>query len=62
MKITTTIEVTKQEKNIIYDAIRVYQDHINSLIQDTSLGVTKTILDEIMATINKLFKEFEQNI
>lgn len=62
MKITTTIEVTKQEKNILYNALQAYQEYLNKMLQENQQGFAQKIVEETIATTNKLFIELEQSI
>ena len=62
MKITTTIEVTKQEKNIIYDALQVYQDYLNKMLPDSPQGGCRTLIDKTIVDVNELVSEMEKNM
>jgi len=57
MKITTTIEVTKQEKNIIYDALQVYQDYLNKMLPDNPEGGCKALIDKTIVETNELISQ-----
>ena len=46
MKITTTLTVNKLEKNIIYDALQVYQDYLNKMLPDSPQGGCRTLIDK----------------
>ena len=59
MKITTTIEVTKQEKNIIYNALQTYQNYLDKLSRD---HVQVKLIDELIITTNELFSQLEKEM
>jgi hypothetical protein len=59
MKITTTIEVTKQEKDIIYNALQAYQNYLDKLSRD---HVQVKLIDELIITTNELVNEFERKV
>lgn len=65
MKITTTIEVTKQEKNILHSALQAYKEYLNKMVlekdyQDSEFA--KKIINETVIETNKLLEVLEQNI
>jgi hypothetical protein len=62
MKITTTLTITKQEKNIIYDALQVYQDYLNKMLPDSPQGGCRTLIDKTLTNTNELINELEQSI
>lgn len=65
MKIITTIEVTKQEKNILYNALQAYKDYLDKLLLEEDYNKSefaKKIVDEIISETNKLFKELEKEM
>ena len=64
MKVTITIEVTKQEKNILYNALQVYQDYLNKLLteKDYQGEFARKVVDEVIIETNKLFMELEKEM
>lgn len=45
MKITTTLEVSKQEKNIIYNALEAYIKYLTEMLSDCPEGTSKTLIN-----------------
>ena len=62
MKITTTLTIDKQEKNIIYDALQIYQDYLNKMLPDSPQGGCRTLIDKTIVEVNELIAEIEQGI
>ena len=65
MKITTTIEITKQEKNILYNALQAYQEYLSKLLLEEDYNkneFAKKMVDEIFEETNKLFNELEKEL
>lgn len=61
MKITTTIEVTKQEKNIIYNALQAYQNYLDDLAKSNK-GFDSKIVNNLIVTVNELFSQLEKEM
>jgi len=51
MKITTTLEVDKKEKNIFYDALQVYIKYLTEMLSDSTEGIYKTSISETLTDI-----------
>lgn len=62
MIIKTTIEVTKQEKDIIYDALQVYQDYLAKMLLDSPEGGCKALINNTIVETNKLVNEIKKSI
>jgi len=59
MKITQTLEVSKQEKNIIYNALEVYIKYLTEMLSDNPEGSCKTLISETLTDTNRLIYEME---
>jgi len=59
MKITQTLEVSKQEKNIIYNALEAYIKYLTELLSDSPEGACKTSISETLTQTNRLLSEME---
>jgi len=59
MKITQTLEVSKQEKNIIYNALEAYIKYLNEMLPNSPEGGCKTSISETLTQTNRLLSEME---
>ena len=59
MKITQTLEVSKQEKNIIYNALESYIKYLTEILPDSPEGGCKTSISETLTQTNRLLSEME---
>jgi len=59
MKITTTLEVSKQEKNIIYNALEAYIIYLNKILLDSQKGSCEALISETLTQTNRLISEME---
>ena len=59
MKITQTLEVSKQEKNIIYNALESYIKYLTELLSDSLEGSCKASISETLTQTNRLLSEME---
>jgi len=59
MKITTTLEVSKQEKGIIYNALESYIKYLTELLSDSPEGTCKASISETLTQTNRLLSEME---
>jgi len=59
MKITTTLEVSKQEKTIIYNALEAYINHLTEMLSDSPEGTCKTFINATLTDTNRLLSEME---
>jgi len=59
MKITQTLEVSKQEKNIIYNALEAYINHLAEMLSDSPEGTCKASISETLTQTNRLLSEME---
>lgn len=59
MKITTTLEVSKQEKNIIYNALEAYIKYLTGMLPDSPKGSCKTLINTTLTNTNRLLSEME---
>jgi len=59
MKITTTLEVSKQEKDLIQSALTVYVNHLTTMLSDSTEGTSKTLINTILTNTNRLLSEME---
>jgi len=59
MKITTTLEVSKQEKNIIYNALESYVKCLTEMLPNSPEGGCKTLISETLTQTNRLISEME---
>jgi len=59
MKITQTLEVSKQEKNIIYNALESYIEHLTKILSDSPEGGCKTLINTTLTNTNRLLSEME---
>jgi len=62
MKITTIMETTKQEKNIIYDALNVYIAYLTKMLSDSPEGTSKTLINTTLTNTNRLLSEMESSM
>jgi len=62
MKITTTLEVTKEEKKNIYDALQVYQDYLTKMLSDSPEGESKTFINTTLTDTNRLISKMLQSM
>ena len=62
MKITTSIEVSKQEKNIIYNALEVYIKYLTKTLSDSPEGESKTLINATLTDTNRLLSEMEKSM
>ena len=59
MKITTTLEVSKQEKNIIYNALEAYIIYLNKILLDSQKGSCEALINVTLTQTNRLISEME---
>jgi len=61
MKITTTLEVSKQEKNIIYNSLEAYIKfkYLTEMLSDSHEGGCKVSISETLTQTNRLLSEME---
>jgi len=59
MKITTTLEVSKQEKDLIQSALTVYVNHLTKMLSDSTEGGCKTFINKTLTDTNRLLSEME---
>jgi len=59
MKITTTLEVSKQEKNIIYNSLEAYIKYLTEMLPDSHEGGCKVSISETLTQTNRLLSEME---
>ena len=59
MKITQTLEVSKQEKNIIYNSLEAYIKYLTELLSDSPEGTCKASISETLTQTNRLLSEME---
>ena len=59
MKITQTLEVSKQEKNIIYNALESYIKYLTEMLPNSPEGGYKTLISETLTQTNRLISEME---
>jgi len=59
MKITQTLEVSKQEKNIFYNALEAYVKYLTEMLSDNQEGGCKTLVSETLTQTNRLLSEME---
>jgi len=59
MKITTTLEVSKQEKNLIQSALIIYIDYLNKMLPESPEGSCKALISETLTQTNRLLSEME---
>ena len=59
MKITQTLEVSKQEKNIIYNALEAYIKYLTEMLSDSPEGTFKVLISETLTQTNRLISEME---
>jgi len=62
MKITTTLEVSKQEMDIISDALKVYVEYLNKTLSDSPECHCKAQISDTLTMTNKLVYELLQCI
>jgi len=62
MKITQTLEVSKQEKNIIYNALESYIKYLTELLSDSPEGESKTLINATLTDTNRLLSEMSQSM
>ena len=62
MKITQTLEVSKQEKNIIYNALEAYIKYLTELLSDSPEGESKTLINATLTDTNRLLSEMSQSM
>jgi len=62
MKITTSIEVSKQEKNIIYNALESYIKYLTETLSDNPEGTSKTLINTTLTDTNRLLSEMSQSM
>jgi len=59
MKITTTLEVSKQEKNLIQSALTAYIEHLTKMLSESPEGGCKTFINKTLTDTNRLLSEME---
>jgi len=59
MKITTTLEVSKQEKDLIQSALTVYVNHLTKMLSDNPEGSSKAFINATLTDTNRLLSEME---
>jgi len=59
MKITQTLDVSKQEKNIIYNALEAYIKYLTEMLPNSPEGSCKTSISETLTQTNRLISEME---
>lgn len=62
MKITTTLEVSKQEKDLIQSALTVYVNHLTTMLSDNTEGTSKTLITTTLTNTNRLLSEMELSL
>jgi len=62
MKITQTLEVSKQEKNIFYNALEVYIKYLTKILSDSPEGESKTLINATLTDTNRLLSEMSQSM
>jgi len=62
MKITQTLEVSKQEKNIFYNALEVYIKYLTKTLSDSPEGESKTLINVTLTDTNRLLSEMSQSM
>jgi len=62
MKITQTLEVSKQEKNIIYSALEAYIKYLTETLLDSQEGTSKTLINATLTDTNRLLSEMSQSM
>jgi len=62
MKITQTLEVSKQEKNIFYNALEVYIKYLTKTLSDSPEGESKTLINTTLTDTNRLLSEMSQSM
>ena len=60
MKITTTLEVSKQEKKLIYNALEAYIKYLTEMLPDSHEGESKTLINTTLTDTNRLLSEMSQ--
>jgi len=59
MKITTTLEVSKEEKNLIHSALIAYIEHLTKILSESPEGTSKTLINTTLTNTNRLLSEME---
>jgi len=62
MKITQTLEVSKQEKNIIYNALEAYIKYLTEMLSESQEGACKTLINTTLTDTNRLLSEMSQSM
>jgi len=62
MKITQTLEVSKQEKKLIYDALESYIKYLTEMLPDNPEGNCKTLINTTLTDTNRLLSEMSQSM
>ena len=62
MRITQTLEVSKQEKNIIYNALEAYIKYLTETLSDSLEGTSKTLINTTLTDTNRLLSEMSQSM
>ena len=60
MKITTTLEVSKQEKDLIQSALTVYVNHLTKTLSESTECTSKTFITTTLT--NRLLSEMELSL
>jgi len=62
MKITTVMETTKQEKDIIHDALTVYITYLTKMLSESTEGVGKVLFNTALTDTNRLLSEIKESM
>jgi len=62
MKITTTLEVSKEEKNLIHSALTTYVEHLTKMLSDSPESGCKTFINTTLTNANRLLSEMELSL
>jgi len=62
MKITTALEVSKQEKNLIQSALIIYTEYLTKMLSDCSEGSCKALVNTTLTDTNRLLNEIERSL
>lgn len=62
MKITTTLEVSKQEKNIIYSALEAYIKYLTEMLPNSPKGNCETLINATLTDTQRLLNDMEKTM